>query len=391
MASYDQIANALSGFGAGVQGQGAQFINSMQNRKLIEQEQQDKQMQLDEKRKAAMVQDAWTVNQLLDQGKAPIALKLLDSRIENIQKLKGDPSDTMAIKDALVSGDPARVAQAKQELQIFSEAGIAAGAWQPPQESLESKKFTFEQQKFKDEQKFKEDELSWKKTRPVGEAEGGSTAPAKNLAIYERLVREGNPNAERFAYASGLAGRDVDSRVTLAQREAEARAAGEGEAKRVLDAKAAEKRTTQLTEAIKQAKDLIPKATGSMAGAARDAMGRAVGVSTDASKAAARLDTLAGWMVANVPRMEGPQSNIDVENYKTMAAKVGDRTVPQEERLAALDELETLQKKYSNMNQSTISGNNQKLSGQDKQAYDWAKANPNDPRSAQILNKLGAQ
>lgn len=31
------------------------------------------------------------------------------------------------------------------------------------------------------------------------------------------------------------------------------------------------------------------------------------------------------------------------------------------------------------------------LTGQDKQAYDWAKSNPNDPRSAQILNKLGAQ
>lgn len=31
------------------------------------------------------------------------------------------------------------------------------------------------------------------------------------------------------------------------------------------------------------------------------------------------------------------------------------------------------------------------LSGQDKQAYDWAKANPNDPRSVQILNKLGVK
>jgi hypothetical protein len=72
----------------------------------------------------------------------------------------------------------------------------------------------------------KREEFEWKKSRPAGEAEGGATAPAKNLAIYERLVREGNPNAERFAYASGLAGRDVDSRVTLAQREAEARAAG---------------------------------------------------------------------------------------------------------------------------------------------------------------------
>lgn len=31
------------------------------------------------------------------------------------------------------------------------------------------------------------------------------------------------------------------------------------------------------------------------------------------------------------------------------------------------------------------------LSGQDKQAYDWAKANPRDPRSARILQRLGIQ
>lgn len=31
------------------------------------------------------------------------------------------------------------------------------------------------------------------------------------------------------------------------------------------------------------------------------------------------------------------------------------------------------------------------LSGQDKQAYDWAKSNPNDPRSKQILQRLGMQ
>lgn len=133
MANIDKIMAALGGFGAGYQGQGAQYLQGIENQKLMAQEQDLRTQQLDERRKAAMVQDAWTVNQLLDQGKAPVALKLLDNRIENIQKLKGDPSDTIAIRDALVSGDPARVAQAKQELQMFSEAGIAAGAWAPPQ------------------------------------------------------------------------------------------------------------------------------------------------------------------------------------------------------------------------------------------------------------------
>lgn len=37
----------------------------------------------------------------------------------------------------------------------------------------------------------------------------------------------------------------------------------------------------------------------------------------------------------------------------------------------------------------TGEGSNNELTGRDKEAYDWAIANPNDPRSAQILKKLG--
>ncbi len=33
--------------------------------------------------------------------------------------------------------------------------------------------------------------------------------------------------------------------------------------------------------------------------------------------------------------------------------------------------------------------NSESLTGQDKQAYEWAKANPEDPRAKQILSRLG--
>jgi len=74
------------------------------------------------------------------------------------------------------------------------------------------------------------------------------------------------------------------------------------------------------------------------------------GVSTTGGDLAAKLDTLSGWMVANVPRMEGPQSNFDVKNYQTMAGLVGDRQTPISTRLAALDTLQELQSKYSHLN-----------------------------------------
>lgn len=133
-----------------------------------------------------------------------------------------------------------------------------------------------------------------------------------------------------------------------------AKAAATSEAARQSEAQKSISRSDQLMANIKTAKALLPEATGSMAGAARDAALRSVGVSTDKSQASAKLETLAGWMVANVPRMEGPQSNIDVENYRIMAGRVGDRTIPNEERLAALDVLEGLQRKYSDLNKEIV-------------------------------------
>lgn len=122
------------------------------------------------------------------------------------------------------------------------------------------------------------------------------------------------------------------------------------------DKRKAVKKADQLLSTITEAESLLKKKpTGSYAGTARDAFARGVGMTTEAGKTASELETLAGWMVANVPRMEGPQSNFDVQNYQTMAAKVGDRTVPVAERQAALKTLRNLQEKYKALNQGEAS------------------------------------
>lgn len=61
----------------------------------------------------------------------------------------------------------------------------------------------------------------------------------------------------------------------------------------------------------------------------------------------AKLNVLAGFLTSSVPRMEGPQSNIDVEFYKDMAGRVGDQTATISERLAALKALRDISEKYS--------------------------------------------
>lgn len=79
----------------------------------------------------------------------------------------------------------------------------------------------------------------------------------------------------------------------------------------------------------------------------------AVGTSTKGGETAAQLEALSGWLVSNVPRMEGPQSNIDVLNYQTMAGRIGDRNLPIGTRKAAAEEVQRLQNKYAELNGGT--------------------------------------
>jgi len=138
---------------------------------------------------------------------------------------------------------------------------------------------------------------------------------------------------------------------------AEAKARGGLGAKSEAEAKGAINRSNQLFSVINQAEGILKQGpTGSGVGSAVDALGRVVGYSSESATKAAELETISGWLVSNVPRMEGPQSNYDVQNYKEMAAKVGDRTVPVNERMAALQALRSLQEKYKHLNQDIVAG-----------------------------------
>lgn len=115
------------------------------------------------------------------------------------------------------------------------------------------------------------------------------------------------------------------------------------------------KRSDQLLSALDKAEALLKLGpTNSGVGAGVDFAGRMVGATSNSAKLASELETISGWMTTNVPRMEGPQSNYDVQNYQVMAAKVGDRTVPVPERLAAAKGLRELQTKYKAINNETI-------------------------------------
>ena len=92
------LGNLLAGFGAGVQGRGSEFIQGLQ----AEQEQAE---QLEENRVKAMAQDALIGLNFLKKGDTDSTVELLQNRVDNINRLGGDPSDTMETLEALKAGN----------------------------------------------------------------------------------------------------------------------------------------------------------------------------------------------------------------------------------------------------------------------------------------------
>lgn len=98
---------------------------------------------------------------------------------------------------------------------------------------------------------------------------------------------------------------------------------------------------------IEQARKVIPNATGSGFGAGVDAAGRFFGISTDGDIATGQLQALEGALISKMPKMSGPQSDKDVLLYKQMAGVVGDPTIPANRKMAALSQIEEIQRRYA--------------------------------------------
>jgi hypothetical protein len=90
----------------------------------------------------------------------------------------------------------------------------------------------------------------------------------------------------------------------------------------------------------------IRKSTGSGIGTGVDTLASAFGKSTQGAQAIAKLEVYSYQLLSNVPRFEGPQSNLDVEIYKQAAGDLGNSSKPIATRLAALQAIVTILKKY---------------------------------------------
>jgi hypothetical protein len=138
---------------------------------------------------------------------------------------------------------------------------------------------------------------------------------------------------------------------------------------------------------------------------------RFFGQGGETSQADQKLNMIAGALTMTQPRFEGPQGVLDVKLYEKQAGDLGNPNLPIGDRLAAVQQMINLQKKYypnGDWESIDVSGPvmtkqtflkgekrfdpvtfRQGLKPQDQAAFDWSRANPNDPRSKEIKQKLG--
>jgi len=100
MADLQRIGRALSGLGAGIGGRGAEFGRSMA---MERKEDRQEQRTLTLERRKAMATDVLEVSRRLGEGNKIGAQELLFERIGAIEKLGGDPSQSIAAFNAVDS------------------------------------------------------------------------------------------------------------------------------------------------------------------------------------------------------------------------------------------------------------------------------------------------
>lgn len=204
-----------------------------------------------------------------------------------------------------------------------------------------------------------------------GGAPQGETADIQNWKFYQSLSPEQQkqwmslqrqPTAPQLAVINGvptLVDRiqgtqtplttqqaEIQAVADRAAAEAEARGMGtaRGEAQGGLEKKGIAALSTNDT--LDLAIPLIDSATGSVAGAAADKLSSVFGYAPKGAQATAELKILQANLMTNMPRMEGPQSDRDVQLYREAAGQIGDPSVPRELKKAAIRTIRRLNQKY---------------------------------------------
>lgn len=230
---------------------------------------------------------------------------------------------------------------------------------------------------------------------PKGNVPAASGVPIANAQQVNNVV---TPNAQpQYQYNPALTPKENQTRA----------------AKFITDADKNLKNAQESFNVIKDAADLFNTGQPTSGGLKniRTGVAEFFDIPTQAADADARLEILGQKLTQQVPRFEGPQSDKDVASYKAAAGDLGNANKTISTRISALKTLIDLNKKYFpqgdwdsidlagpvTTRQTFFKGQqkidpvtfSQGLNAQDKEAFNWARKNPTDPRAAQINQRLG--
>jgi hypothetical protein len=194
-------------------------------------------------------------------------------------------------------------------------------------------------------------------------------APEKTAGGGAVVVQQPNESYASFqqrkkaAEEATAAAIQKQKELDLARQKPPEEAKGKNEAKDVNNQNMAD----QTYDMIKPISDLIKKSTGSGIGTSVDVVAGKLGASPQGAQAIAELEVLTAPILANVPRFEGSQSEYDVKLYQKFAGDFANGEKPIKTRLAALNGLITLMKKYdkANKNDWSFGGTKEQVVGRE--------------------------
>lgn len=182
--------------------------------------------------------------------------------------------------------------------------------------------------------------------REIAKLPANDPKTSQRRQILENERKDLQSQLGKTSTGGSLAQREANVAINKTLVEAEekepATARGKGKAQDITNQRSADENYGL----IKPVADLIKQSTGSGIGARVDDLARLFGVGTNGAQAIAKLNTMSYPFKYMIPRFEGPQSDKDTNLYVEAAGDFANPKKTQAERLAALQGMIFILKKY---------------------------------------------
>lgn len=180
------------------------------------------------------------------------------------------------------------------------------------------------------------------RTQAVSLLSGGQQQPGFSSAdmarIYADAAQRGVTPDIRYTPGAGTFGRTQSP-----AEQARAVDTAKAEVVQATDDKQKASKFGDFKSQLQIAKTLLNAGpTNSFIGSQADKVAGLVGYAPGGATIANELKTVGGWMMQNIPKAPGAQSDAELRDYKVAAGEVGDDTVPVARRLASLNTVEKL-------------------------------------------------